>query len=338
MRNKEILWFRLFNASGFGIKSIHYMFDILQRRHQTVDDLFSFDEKEFAQTFPEIGHGKFAKASFGSIHQTENDSRVYAGFEALEDERIRVIGLDDERYPKEVINTLNGNSPIVLFCRGNLKLLNNKGISIVGARDVDNFVVMLTKEIAKSLAHEGYNVTSGYAKGVDTSAHIGALEAEGTTTMILSFGVNHISIKREMKDLDWEKNGLFVTQFAPYEKFTGQNAMARNKLVCAMSKAVVVMQSGPERDSEGKMSGTFDAGKSALELGIPVFVLSPKIVPHAKGNQDLIRRGGVEFENGKQIIEYLEKEESVNVTNGSQSANGSIHKQGSSFASQLSLF
>jgi DNA processing protein len=338
MRNKEILWFRLFNANGFGSKSIHYMFDILQRKHQTVEDLYALDEKEFAQTFPEIGHGKFSKASFWSVHQTENDSRVSASFEALEDERIRVIGLDDERYPKEVINTLNGNSPIVLFCRGNLKLLNNKGISIVGARDVDNFVVMLTKEIAKSLAHEGYNVTSGYAKGVDTSAHIGALEAEGTTTMILSFGVNHISIKREMKELDWEKNGLFVTQFAPYEKFTGQNAMARNKLVCAMSKAVVVMQSGPERDSEGKMSGTFDAGKSALELGIPVFVLSPKIVPHARGNQDLIRRGGVEFENGKQIIEYLEKVESTNVTNGSQAENGSIHKQGSSFASQLSLF
>lgn len=337
MRNKEILWFRLFNASGFGSKSIHYMFEVLQKKHQTIEDLFAFDEKEFAITFPEIGHGKFSKATFWSIHQTETDNRIYSTFEKLEDERVKVIGLDDERYPKDVLNTLNGNSPVVLFCRGNLRLLNNKGISIVGARDVDNFVVMLTKEIAKSLANAGYNVTSGYAKGVDTSAHLGALEAEGTTTMILSFGVNHISIKREMKDLDWEKSGLFVTQFAPYEKFTGQNAMARNKLVCAMSKALIVMQSGPERDSEGKMSGTFDAGKSALELGIPVFVLSPKIVTHAKGNIDLIRRGGIEFENGNQIIEYLEKEEKDN-NNGSHQQSGSIQKQATNITSQLSLF
>jgi len=336
MRNKEILWFRLFNASGFGSKSIHYMFEILQNKNQTIEDLFAFDEKEFAHTFPEIGHGKFSKATFRSIHQAENDNHLYSTFEALEDEQVKVIGLDDERYPKDVLNILNGNSPVVLFCRGNLRLLNNKGISIVGARDVDNFVVMLTKEIAKSLANAEYNVTSGYAKGVDTSAHIGALEAEGTTTMILSFGVNHISIKREMKDLDWEKSALFVTQFPPYEKFTGRNAMARNKLVCAMSKAVIVMQSGPERDSEGKMSGTFDAGKSALELGIPVFVLSPKIVPHAKGNVDLIRRGGIEFENGNQIIEYLEKEEDK--INGSHQQNSTTQKQAASITSQLSLF
>ncbi len=337
MRNKEILWFRLFNASGFGSKSIHYMFDVLQKKHQTIEDLFAFDEKEFATAFPEIGRGKFSKATFWSIHQTETDNRIYSIFEKLEDERVKVIGLDDERYPKDVLNTLNGNAPVVLFCRGNLRLLNNKGISIVGARDVDNFVVIHTKEIAKSLANAGYNVTSGYAKGVDTSAHLGALEAEGTTTMILSFGVNHISIKREMKDLDWEKSGLFVTQFAPYEKFTGQNAMARNKLVCAMSKAVIVMQSGPERDSEGKMSGTFDAGKSALELGIPVFVLSPKIVTHAKGNLDLIRRGGIEFENGNQIIEYLEKEEKDN-NSGSHQQSGSIQKPATNITSQLSLF
>lgn len=314
------------------------MFEILQNKHQTIEDLFALDEKEFADTFPEIGRGKYSKASFWSIHQTENDNRLYSTFVGLEDERVKVIGLDDERYPKSVLNILNGNSPVVLFCRGNLRLLNDKGISIVGARDVDHFVVMLTKEIAKSLANAGYNVTSGYAKGVDTSAHLGALEADGTTTMILSFGVNHISIKREMKDFDWEKNGLFVTQFAPYEKFTGQNAMARNKLVCAMSKAVIVMQSGPERDGEGKMSGTFDAGKSALELGIPVFVLSPKIVPQAKGNFDLIRRGGIEFENGDQIIEYLTKEESSNKIDNLHPTNGLMPSQKSNTSSQLKLF
>lgn len=337
MKNKEILWFRLFNAGGFGHKSIHYMFDVLQKKHQTIEDLFAFDEKEFAKSFPEIGRGKFAKATFWSIHQTETDNQLCSDFEKLENEQVKIIGLDDERYPQHVLNTLNGNSPVVLFCKGNLGLLNNKGVSIVGARDVDNFVVMLTKEIAKSLANAGYNITSGYAKGVDTNAHLGALETEGTTTMILSFGVNHITIKREMKNLEWEKNGLFVTQFAPYEKFTGQNAMARNKLVCAMSKALIVMQSGQERNSEGKMSGTFDAAKSAIELGIPVFVFSPKIIPSAKGNLDLIRHGGIEFEKGRQIIAYLEKEQNEN-NNRNRQQNGSNQEQIIDIKSQLSLF
>ena len=305
MRNKELLWFRLFNASGFGSKSIHYLFGILKGKGQTIEDLFAYDERDFANTFPEIGKGRFSKATLVGLHLTENDSRIYSDFERLSDEKIHVIGLDDERYPQSLLDAMDGSAPSVLFCRGNLRLLNNKGISIVGARAVDDFAVLLTKEIAKSLANEGYNVTSGYAKGVDTSAHLGALEADGTTTMILSFGVNHISIKKEIREFDWERNALFVTQFAPYEKFSGQNAMARNKVVCAMSQALVVIQSGPERDSSGKMSGTFDAGKSALDMGIPVFVLSPKILSDAKGNKDLIRLGGIEIENGNQIIDYL---------------------------------
>ena len=342
MRNKELLWFRLFNANGFGLKSVHYLFDILRSKGQTIEDLFAYDERQFCETFPEIGHGKFSKATFRSVHQTENDGRLFSTFEQLKDERVYVIGLDDERYPKGVLNTMNGNSPSVLFCRGNLRLLNNKGISIVGAREVDDFAVLLTKEIAKNLAYNGYNVTSGYAKGVDTNAHIGALEADGTTTMILSFGVNHISIKRELKELNWERNALFVTQFAPYEKFSGQNAMTRNKLVCAMSQALIVIQSGPERDSEGKMSGTFDAGKSALEMGIPIFVLSPKVLSNAKGNIDLIRHGGMEFEHGNQIIEYLnsnlEKESKVSSLTGNLSMTGKPKLQPASVTSQLTLF
>jgi DNA processing protein len=338
MKKKEILWFRLFNAGGFGPKGIHYIYNVLQKKHRTIEDLFALDETAFSDMFPEIGHGKFSKATFGNILQTETDNRLHAAFEALEKANVNVIGLDDELYPQHVLNILNGSSPVVLFCRGNLRLLHNKSISIVGARQVDDSVEVRAKEIAKNLSNAGYNIVSGYAKGVDTSAHVGALEADGTTTMILSFGVNHISIKKEMKDLAWEKNGLFVTQFAPFEKFSGQNAMARNKLVCAMSKAVIVMQSGPERDTEGKMSGTFDAGKSALELGIPVFVLSPKILPYSIGNQDLIKRGGIEFENSGQIISYLENAENGVEKNEHQLLNGLNPKQGSKIANQLTLF
>jgi len=126
--------------------------------------------------------------------------------------------------------------------------------------------------------------------------------------MILSFRTNHITIKRELKDLNWEKNALFVTQFAQYEKFLGQNAMTRNKLVCAISKAIIVIKSGPERDSSGKMSGTFDAGKSALKMGIPVFVLSPQVLnPEPQGNIDLIKLGAIEFSNGMDIVKFFEE-------------------------------
>lgn len=308
MRNKEYSTFMLLNAPGFGAKSIYYIYENLKKNNLTINDLFDLDVSQHSKLFPEIGQGKFSRANLSSLTFLDDD-KMYNSFQKLKDEQVHIIGLEDERYPQSVIEKLKQNAPPVLFCKGYLPLLNTKGISIVGSRDVSDFAVMLTKRIASRLAENGFNVTSGYAKGVDTSAHLGALEGNGTTTMILSYGVNHLSVKKDIKDFNWEKNTLFVTQFMPYEKFSGQNAMSRNKLVCAMSQAVIVISSGPERDVTGKMSGTFDAGTSALNMKVPLFVLNPELLKPTppKGNYDLIKIGGISLSNGNELIEYLEK-------------------------------
>lgn len=319
MRNKEYSWYMLSNAPGFGAKSIHYIYENLKTNNKSINDLFDIEANELSRLFPEIGRGKLSRANFSCFPQLDADDRLYSNFEKLKSDGVTIIGLDDERYPQSVLQKMGDNAPPILYCKGYLPLLNQKGVSIVGARDVGDFEITITKSIAQKLAENGINVISGYAKGVDTSAHLGALEVHGTTTMILSFGVNHIKIKRELKDLNWEKNALFVTQFAPDEKFSGHNAMTRNKLVCAMSKAIVVIKSGPERDSSGKMSGTFDAGKSALKMGIPVFVLSPQVLnPTPQGNIDLIKLGGIEFSNGMDIVKFFEEhpEQELVATNG----------------------
>lgn len=308
MRNREYSAFMLLNAPGFGGRSIYYIYENLEINHLTINDLFDLDNSQYSRLFPEIGQGKFSRASFTSLAFLDDD-KMYNSFQKLKDEQVFIIGLDDERYPQSVKEKLKQNAPPVLFCKGYLPLLNTKGISIVGSRDVSDFAIMLTKRIANRLAENGFNITSGYAKGVDTSAHLGALEGNGTTTMILSYGVNHLSIKKDIKDFNWEKNTLIVTQFMPYEKFSGQNAMIRNKLVCAMSQAVIVISSGPERDSSGKMSGTFDAGLSALNMKVPLFVLEPDLLKPTppKGNYDLIKMGGIALSNGVELIQYLEK-------------------------------
>lgn len=307
MKNREYSTFMLLNAPGFGAKSIYYIFESLEKNNLSINDLFDLDSPQHSKIFPEIGQGKFARANLTSLAFLDDD-KMYNSFQKLKDDQVFIIGLDDDRYPKSVKERLKQNAPPVLFCKGNLSLLNTKGISIVGSRDVSDFAIMLTKRIAGRLAENGFNVTSGYAKGVDTSAHLGALEGNGTTTMILSYGVNHLSVKKDIKDFNWEKNTLFLTQFMPYEKFSGQNAMSRNKLVCAMSQAVIVISSGPERDASGKMSGTFDAGLSALNMKVPLFVLEPDLLKPTppKGNYDLIKLGGISLSNGAELIQYLE--------------------------------
>jgi predicted Rossmann fold nucleotide-binding protein DprA/Smf involved in DNA uptake len=179
MRDKEYSAYMLLNAPGFGAKSIFYVYDNLIRLGLNVNDLFDKSLSELENYLPEIGHGKFSRASL-SFLQSLDDDKLFTSYQKLKSEKIFIIGLDDERYPKILTDKLGENAPPVLFCKGYLPLLNSESISIVGSRDVSDFAVMLTKRIAGRLAGNGYNVTSGFAKGVDTNAHIGALENNGT--------------------------------------------------------------------------------------------------------------------------------------------------------------
>ena len=68
---------------------------------------------------------------------------------------------------------------------------------------------------------------------------------------------------------------------------------------------MVVIESGPERDTQGKMSGTFITAKAALDLNLPVFVVNPNCLDNTpKGNVDLIALGGYSFDpiNGVERI------------------------------------
>ena len=93
--------------------------------------------------------------------------------------------------------------------------------------------------------------------------------------MVLPYGIKELRQKSAFSEFDWQRDVLAVSQFDPDVKWLARNAMARNKLVCALSKAVVVIESGPEKDSQGKMSGTFNTAQTALSMNLPLFVLNP---------------------------------------------------------------
>ena len=175
--------------------------------------------------------------------------------------------------------------------------------------------VQIANKIAAGLAGEGMNIISGYAKGVDSTAHLAALEAEGTTTLVLPYGINELRQKREFREFDWERDVLAISQFPPDAKWLPRHAMMRNKLICALSKAVVVIESGPKRNEKGKLSGTFDTGRTALVMKRPLFVVDPKYFEHPSiGNKELIALGGCELDpsdGARDIVSYFEKTKSM---------------------------
>jgi predicted Rossmann fold nucleotide-binding protein DprA/Smf involved in DNA uptake len=128
-------------------------------------------------------------------------------------------------------------------------------------------------------------VVSGYAHGVDLSAHRAALEAGGTTTLVLAEGILHFRIKTDIKGLTSETNLLVVSEFLPRLPWSGRHAMARNHTICGLSNAMILVESGAE-------GGTFECGKAALEQKRPLFVVEYAQPPQsAEGNAFFLERG-----------------------------------------------
>ena len=230
------------------------------------------------------------------IHNTkiraEDSDKTYTEYEQLKTQGVEFIYPRHPDFPPHLLEI----APM-LFIKGQRKLLNSDGVAIVGSRNVSDTGTRVARKLAAELANAGLNVVSGYAKGVDSEAHLGALAAEGTTTMVLPYGIKELRQKSTFKEFNWQRDVLAVSQFAPDIKWLARNAMIRNKLICALSKAVIVIESGPERDPQGKMSGTFNTAQTALSMNLPLFVLNPECFENPpKGNQDLIKLGGKHFD------------------------------------------
>ena len=295
--DRDYFWFRLFKTRGIGTKLLVSVAKTLEAENLN-PEMLPRNQSDLSAQFPEL-----AKILKGKIRE-EDREKVSAEYEQLKKQNIDIIYPGHSDFPPQLLDI----SPI-LFVKGQQKRLRSDSVTIVGARNVSDKGIRITRNLAGELVGKGINIVSGYAKGVDSEAHLGALEAEGTTTLVLSDGIKQLRQKSAFKKFNWDRDVLAVSQFDPDTKWQAWNAMERNQLVCALSKAVVVIESGPERDAQGKMSGTFNTAKTALDMKLPLFVLNPSCLDNPpKGNAELIALGGYSLDpvNGaEEIVEHI---------------------------------
>ena len=278
---RSYFWFQLFKTRGVGPKTLAAVAKILAAENLHPETL-PLNHNDLSEQFPEL-----AKILKGKICD-EDSEKVSAAYAQLKDYGINIIYPGHPDFPPQLLEI----SP-VLFVKGQQKRLRSDSVTIVGARNVSDTGIRITRNLAGELVGNGINIVSGYAEGVDLEAHLGALEAGGTTTLVLSDGIKQLRQKSAFKKFNWDRDVLAVSQFDPDAKRHLWYALARNQLVCGLSKAVVVIESGPEQDAHGKMSGTFYTAKTALDMNLPLFVLNPNCLDDPpKGNADLIALGG----------------------------------------------
>ena len=299
---RDYFWFRLFKTRGIGTKSLISIAETLEQK-DLHPEMLPQHQMDLSTQFPKL-------SKFLSKIREEAEEEVRAGYKELKTQGVEFIYPRHPDFPPHLLEI----APM-LFIKGRRKLLTSDGVAIVGSRNVSDTGIRVARELAAEIANAELNVVSGYAKGVDSEAHLGALAEKGTTTMVLPYGIKKLRQKSAFREFDWQEDVLAVSQFDPGVKWLAHNAMARNKVVCALSKAVIVIESPPERDSQGKMSGTFNTGRTALDMKRPLFVLDPECFDNPPtGNKDLINLGGECFNpaNGvNQIISAVKTELSL---------------------------
>ena len=208
------------------------------------------------------------------------------------------INMNSKYYPERLRNI--DSPPKQLYCLGNLELLNyEKSIAIIGSRNCSYYGERATKDFAYNLAKEDVCIVSGLAKGIDSFAHIGALNAKGKTIAVIGSGLDNIYPKENLKLANSiiKNNGLIITEYPLGTKPLKQHFPARNRIISGLSKSVLVTEAR-------KNSGTNITVNFALEQGKDVFVIPGNIYSKTSdGTNFMIMEGDIPVVSYKDILE-----------------------------------
>lgn len=156
-----------------------------------------------------------------------------------------------------------------------------------GSRAATSRGLEVAADIAQQVSEQGFNVVSGGAEGVDLTAHKTALVSGGTTTVVLAEGILPYRMRDELRAVFDPERTVVLSEFFPDAPWLAGRAMQRNRTICALSRAMVLIEARAS-------GGTFAAGQDALAMGVPLFTADYGAQLESNdGNRILLERGGV---------------------------------------------
>ena len=193
------------------------------------------------------------------------------------------------------------NPPPVLYALGGFEYGDDIAVAIVGTRNPTPAGIFNARELSVQLTRQGLTIVSGMARGIDSEAHKGALEAGGRTVAVLGCGID-IPYPPEneylMKEIS-DHHGAVISEFPLGTKPLATNFPARNRIISGLSLGVVVVEATQD-------SGSLITAGFALEQGREVFAVPGNIGNDgSKGPHRLIRQGAKLVENYQDILEEL---------------------------------
>ena len=216
----------------------------------------------------------------------------------LQKQKVKVITILDGAYPQRLKEIYL--PPIVLFYRGNLSLISQRAVAIVGSRDHSKYAKDCIHELIPALVNDGIVVISGLARGVDTLAHEETLKVNGNTIAVIGSGLNVVYPSENLKLYDViAKRGLILSEYPLQSRPLKFHFPYRNRIIAGLSHGVCVIEAKEK-------SGSLITANLALSENREVFAVPGSIFSiHSKGTNSLIEAGACLVSSGKTISKNL---------------------------------
>jgi predicted Rossmann fold nucleotide-binding protein DprA/Smf involved in DNA uptake len=198
---------------------------------------------------------------------------------------IWIVSRADPEYPRRLKSRLKENAPPILYGCGDIALLENGGLAVVGSRHVDEALTSYTEELGRVVAGAKRTLISGAAKGIDKAAMHGALRAGGSVIGVMADSLERAALARDNREPLMDQRLVFISAYDPVAGFNVGHAMQRNKVIYALADAALVVT------SDFQKGGTWTGAIEQLERlrFVPVFVRSGNGA--GAGNSALLQRG-----------------------------------------------
>ena len=217
----------------------------------------------------------------------------------MNENNIKIITIYDKEYPDKL--KVIYDPPVVLYVKGNKNILNDKSIAIIGCRMCTKYGENISKEIAYNLSLNNINIISGLAKGIDSFAHKGSLDANGKTIAVVGCGLDRVypEENRGLFKSIIENNGAIVSEYIIGTKPIAKNFPKRNRIISGLADSVIVVEAREK-------SGTLITVDFALEQGKNIYAVPGNIDnQNSYGTNDLIKQGAKAITNIRDVLEDL---------------------------------
>ncbi len=286
-RNAELYWLALHLVPGLGA-----------RNALKLVRTFGNPQAVFHASFTELKSCGLRGAVSEAIHSGISFEDATAETERARAAEAEVVAFQDPRYPQRLREIYD--PPTLLYARGRTELLSSDSVAIVGSRRPSPYGTGAAQKFGRELCRAGLTVISGMARGIDSWAHRGALEAGGGTIAVLGCGADVVYPKENRQLMaDIVNKGLIVSEFPMGSTSFPQNFPIRNRVISGLSLGVMVVEGA-------QYSGSLITARLALDQGREVFAVPGSIASKASwGPNLLIKQGAKLVQETTDILEEL---------------------------------